>query len=129
VALYILTFVERPLLIWMARALGASWISTVRLGLDCCALVAAGWIIGRLGPAKSMVAILAFAAMLAVPALGEMVEIRLLWLLQLTVDAFQDRHYWDSLFDTAVSQTFLFGSLFVGARLSRRNTAPPPSIL
>lgn len=127
--LWVLVFIARLLLIWMGRALGASWVPTVRLGLDCSVLAASGWVIGRFGPAKWIVAVIVFVAVLAVPSLGEMAEVRILWIFQLTGDAFQDRHYWDSLLDTAVSQAFLLGSLFVGARLSRRSAVAPPSIV
>ena len=127
--LWVLLFIARLLLIWMGRALGASWVPTVRLGLDCSALAASGWVIGRFGPAKWSVAVIVFAAMLTIPSLGELADIRILWLFQLMGDAFRDRHYWDSLLDTAVSQIFLLGSLFAGARLSRRSPVAPPSIV
>ena len=119
----------RLLLIWTGPALGASWVPTARLGLDCSALAASGWVTGRFGRAKWIVAVIVFAVILAIPSLGEIVEVRILWLLQLMLDAFRDSHYWDSLLDTIVSQTFLLASLFVGARLSQRSPVAPPSIV
>jgi hypothetical protein len=111
---------ERPLLVLIAARLGANWFPTVRLILDCSALAATGWAIGRLGPASPILAAAAFAATLTVRDFGELVEIRVPWLLQLAGDALRDRRYWDSLVDTAVIQAFLFGSLIAGALLSRR---------
>ena len=112
---------ERPLLILIAGRLGASWFPTVRLMLDCSVLAGIGWVIGRLGPTNPILAVAAFAATLSCWDFGELVEIRVPWLLELAGNALRDRRYWDSLVYTAVVQTLLFGSLIVGALLSRRS--------
>src|ERR1700683_2503748 len=72
---------ERPLLILIARMLGASWFPTVRLILDCSVLAGIGWGIGHLGPANPILAVAAFAATLSFWDFGELVEIRVPWLL------------------------------------------------
>jgi hypothetical protein len=110
---------ERPLLVLIAARLGANWFPTVRLILDCSALAATGWAIGRLGRASPILAVAAFSVTLTLRDFGELVEIRIPWLLQLAGDAVRDPRYWDSLVYTAVIQTFLFGSLIAGALLSR----------
>jgi hypothetical protein len=114
---------ERPLLILIAGKFGASWFPTVRLILDCSVLAGTGWVIGRLGPANPILAVAAFGATLTLRDFGELVEIRVPWLLHLAGDALRDPRYWDSLVYTAVVHTFLFGSLVVGALLSRRAPA------
>jgi hypothetical protein len=114
---------ERPLLILIAGRLGASWFPTVRLMLDCSVLVGIGWLIGQLDPTSPILAISAFAATLSFGDFGELVQIRVPWLLELTANALRDPRYRDSLVYTAVVQTLLFGSLIVGALLSRRAPA------
>jgi hypothetical protein len=116
---------EGPLLIAIAGKLGASWFPTVRLMLDCTVLAVTGWLIGRLGRPSPIFAVAAFAATLTLRDFGELVEIRVPWLLQLARDALRDPRYWDSLVYTAVLQTLLFGSLIGGALLSRRAPAIP----
>jgi hypothetical protein len=119
----------RPLLLLIAGKLGASWFPTVRLILDCSILAGIGWVIGRLSPAGPILAVAAFAATLAFGDFGELVEIRIPWLLQLTWDALRDPRYWISAASTAVTQTFLFGSLIAGTLLSRRAAATVLSIV
>jgi hypothetical protein len=97
--------------------------------LDCSVLAATGWVIGRLGPANPILAVAAFAVTLTFRDFGELVEIRVPWLLQLAGDARRNPRYWDSLISTAVVQTFLFGSLIAGALLSRRAPATALSIV
>jgi len=116
---------ERPLLIVIAGKLGASWFQTIRLMLDCTVLGVTGWLIGRLGRASPILAVAAFGATLTLRDFGELVEVRIPWLLQLVGDALRDSRYWDSLLYTAVLQTLLFGSLIGGALLSRRAPAIP----
>jgi hypothetical protein len=126
--LLVIYVVERPLLTLLARTVDASWFPTIRLGLECSLLAAIGWVVGRFSRAIRLIAIITFALTLAPWDFGQ-VEIRIPWLLQLGADAFRDRHYWTSLIDTAITQIFLFGSLFCGAWLSRRAQVIPPSIL
>ena len=67
---------------------------------------------------------LIFAATLAFWDFGEMLEIKVPWLLRLAGDALRDPRYLTSLVDTAVMHVFLFGSLIAGALASRARTAP-----
>jgi hypothetical protein len=127
--LLIAYLLERPLLILIAGKLGGSWFPTVRLILDCSVLAGTGWVVGRLGPANPILAVAAFGATLTLGDFGELVELRVPWLLQLAWDALRDRRYWDSLFHTAVVQAFLFGSLIVGGLLGRRAPAIAPLII
>jgi hypothetical protein len=110
-------------MMWVAVPLGASWFATVRLMFDCSVLAGVGWIVGRMAVASPMPAVLAFAAMLSLRDFGDLVEVRVPWLLQLAIDTVRDPRYWESLLSTALIQAFLFGCLFAGAHLSRR---PPP---
>ena len=115
--------VERPLLILIAGKLDPSWFQTVRLILDGSVLAATGWVIGRRGAPNPILAVAAFAVTLTLRDFGELLEIRVPWLVQLAGDALRDPRYWDSLIYTVGVQTFLFGSLFAGALLSRRAPA------
>lgn len=114
---------ERPLLIFIEGRLDASWFPTVRLVFDCLVLAGTGWVVARLGSTNTMLAVAAFAATLSFWDFGELVEIRVPWLLELAGNALRDPRYWGSLVYTAVIQTVLFGSLIVGALLSRRTPA------
>ncbi len=53
-------------------------------------------------------------------------EIKLPWLLQLTLDALRDSRYWEGWVSAAVIQGILFGCLIAGALLSR---PAPPTVL
>ena len=114
---------ERPILVLIAARLGPSWFPTVRLMLDCSLLAGIGWMIGHLGSSDPILAVGAFATTLSFWDLGELVEIRMPWLLELARNALRDPRYWDSFVYTAVIQIVLFGSLVVGALLSRRAPA------
>jgi hypothetical protein len=116
---------ERPLLIAIAGRLDASWFPSVRLMLDCTVLAVTGWLIGRLCRASPIYAVAVFATTLTLRDFGELVEVRVPWLLQLAEDALRDSRYVDSLIYTAVLQTLLFGSLIGGALLTRRAPAIP----
>src|SRR5580700_10958909 len=114
-ALLAITFLmERPLMRWASTMLGASWVPTVQLALECCGLAAIGWLIGRWGNSG----ILIFAAMLAVWNFG-LVPIDIPWLIHLLIDSFDNSRYLESFFTSLVTHVFLFGSLFTGAALSR----------
>ena len=120
-AVYLL---EHPFLIWISGSLGGSWFPTVRLMLDCLVLAGSGWVVGRLASAKPILAVAVFAVTLSLRDFGDLVELRVPWLFQLTADALHDPRYWESLLSTAVIQAFLFGCLFAGGLLSRRPLAP-----
>jgi hypothetical protein len=116
--------VERPLLRLTAGVLGGSWIPTAELILECAGLAAAGWMIGRWNRSGAFLAALVFAAMLAVWNFGLVPAMNVLWLFQLIADSFGEARYLESLGTAAVTHAFLFGSLFVGERLSRPAQTP-----
>jgi len=106
-------FVERPLLSFIARLLGANWIATAQLALVCAGLAATGWIVGHWNRLDALI----FAALLAVWNFG-LVPIDLPWLLRLLADSFQNSRYLESFFTSLVTHIFSFGSLLAGASLS-----------
>jgi len=115
-SLFAITFlIERPLMRWTSTMLGASWVPTVQLALECCGLAAIGWLIGR----WSKVGVLVFAATLAIWNFGLVPAIDILWLLRLLRNSFENSRYLESFFTSLVTHAFLFGSLFIGAALSR----------
>ncbi len=123
-ALFAFTYlVERPLLAWTARLLGASWIPTGELALQCVALAATGWIIGRWNRTASVPSVSVFAAMIAVENFGLVPAIHLAWLWRLIIDTVENLRYLQSLVTTAATHVLLFGSLFTGAQLARPKQA------
>jgi len=113
--LAVLFLIERPLLRWTAPVLGASWVPTAQLALECLGLAAVGWFIGRWGNPG----VLIFAATLALLNLGLVPGIDSPWLFHLLLDSFQNTRYIESFFTSLATHIFLFGSLFVGSHLSR----------
>ena len=125
VALFLITYLlERPLLIVAAPLLGASWFPTARLGLDCTALAAAGWTVGRLHRSAPVLGVLAFAATLTFRDFDPLLELNVPWLIRLAADALRDSLYLESLAATAASHALMFGSLIAGGLLSRPTPAP-----
>jgi hypothetical protein len=125
ILLLIVFLLERPLLIGTAPLIGAMWIATARLGLDCAVLAATGWVVGRLSRPISMLGILAFAATLTLGDFSSTVGINVPWLLRLAAHTMSgESSYLDSLVSTATGQTLLFGSLLAGGLLSRPSTKP-----
>ncbi len=116
--------VERPLLRLSASVMGGSWVPTAELILECAGLVAAGWVIGRWNRSDAFVSGLVFAVMLAVWDFGLVPAINLPFLFRLIVDLFGSGRYLESFVTSLVTHALLFGSLFVGARLSRPAEAP-----
>ena len=120
---------EHPLLSWVGPVLGAQWIATAGLGLECAAMAGTGWVVGRLARPNSMLGVLVFAATLTVWDLSFLIAINVPWLLRLVVHAVSgDSGYLDSLVTTAMTQILLFGSLVGGGLLSRA-AAKPVSIV
>ena len=105
---------ERPLLTWTAPLVGASWFLTVRLSLECFALGGTGWVVGYLNRSGGIVAVLVFAATLTPWDFGQVLGINVPSLIRLTVNAFRNPRYFDSLIATTGAQTLLFGSLIIG---------------
>lgn len=119
----------RPLLIWTAPMIGASWFPTVQLSLQCSALAGTGWVVGHLNGSGAMVGVLVFSATLTPWDFGQVLAINVPGLIRLTMDAFRDPRYFDSLIATAGAQTLLFGSLIVGALLRQASRTKPFSIV
>jgi hypothetical protein len=115
----IVYLLERPGLHWISPLLDASWLPTGQLALDCAALAASGWIIGRWNRFDAILAALIFACMLAVWDFGLLPEIRIGWLWRLTADSFENARYLESLVTSLATHALLFGSLFTGAVLGR----------
>jgi hypothetical protein len=115
-ALFAVMFLmERPLLRRAAPFLGASWLPTAQLALECFGFAAVGWLIGRWG----RLGVLIFAATLALPNFGRVPAIDLPWLFHLLLDCFQNARYLGSFFTSLATHILLFASLFVGSHLSR----------
>jgi len=122
--LFAFTYLERPLLVWTAPLLGPSWLPTVQLALECVALAATGWMIGRWDRSDAVPAVVVFAAMLAVWNFGLVPAINVPWLFRLIADSLGNNRYLGPLITAAAIQALLFASLFVGGRLSRPVQAP-----
>ena len=121
----IVYLMEHPLLHFAGPFIGAQWIATATLGLDCSVMAATGWVVGRLGRPSPMLGVLVFAATLTVWDLSFLVAINVPWLLRLVVHALRgDESYLDSLVSTAASQALLFGCLLGGGMLSRAPAKP-----
>jgi hypothetical protein len=114
-ALFVFALIDAPLLRWTAPVIGASWLPTVQLALECCGLAAIGWLIGRWGN----LGVLFFAATLALLSRGSVPGIDFLWLFHLLADCFQSTRYLEPFFTSLATHTFLFASLFIGSHLSR----------
>jgi hypothetical protein len=115
---------ERLLLPLTAQMLGADWLPTARVSLDCFVLAATGWTIGRWHRSAPVSGALIFAVTLSLHDLEPLVAINVPWLIRLAADAFRDTRYLGSLADTAAQHLFLFGSLMVGAWLGRPARKP-----
>ena len=126
--LCLLALLDRALLGWTAPIVGAKWIATAGLGLDCAALAATGWVVGRLSRPNPMAGVLIFAASLTFWDLSFLVAINVPWLVRLAADTLRDGSYFESFVSTTASQTLLFGCLLAGGLLSRP-TAKPVSIV
>jgi hypothetical protein len=115
VALFAITaLIERPM-VRHAVFLGPAWVPTVRLALECLGLFAIGWVIGPWGNLGVWI----FAASISVRSFGLAPGIDLPWLFRLLIDTLQNSRYLESFLTSLVTHVFLFGSLFIGVRLSR----------
>jgi len=120
--------IERPSLRLFARMLDRNWLLTAQLALALSILLGTGWIVGRVSRPTPLLAASLFAVTLACWPPADALGIQIAWLLRLAADSLHDPRYWTSLFDTALMQTILFGSLFAGAMLSRKGARKPLSI-
>ena len=128
--LFVLTYLlERLLLLWTAPLLGAPWLPTAHLALGCAALLGTGWVIGRWNRPDAIPAVIAFAVMIAIGTFGLVPAVDIRWLFRLIGDAFGNSRYLESLITAAATQALLFGSLFVGAHLSRPRRTTPVSLV
>jgi hypothetical protein len=124
-AVFVLTYAaERPLLLWTAALVGAHWVATAKLSLDCFVLAATGWIIGRLHRSAPVFGATAFAAALALYNFDPLLEINVAGLIRLAADALRQPGYWGPLATIGLHDAFLFGSLMAGALLSRPPAGP-----
>jgi len=115
---------ERPLLLLIAPVVGAHWVATASLGLDCLKLAATGAAIGRLHRQAPLPQVLAFAATLCLLNFEAFLPLDVPGLIRLAMDAVNDARYWGSLATTAAQDMLLFGSLIAGGLLSRRPQKP-----
>ena len=122
-ALFAITYLgTRPLLVWTAPLLGAVWMPTAQLALECLALAAAGYILCRSGGRSGVVLI--FGIMLAIWNFDLVPAINVPWLFQLMIDTFGSARYLEPLITAAATQALLFGSLTAGAMLGRPRAKP-----
>ena len=123
--LALIYIVERPLILWAAPLVGDHWVATAKLSLDCLTLAAIGWLVGRLSRSAPLFGALAFAATLALCAnLISSLGINFVLIIQLAREALHDSRYLSPLATLAAQHAFLFGSLMVGAWLSRPSPRP-----
>lgn len=118
---------ERPLLFLAAPLVGAHWVATVSLSLDCLKLAAIGWAIGRLDRTSPLLGVFAFAATLGFFNLEPWLPIDVPWLVRLAMDAMHDPRYRSPLATMTAQHALLFGSLLAGGLLSRP-PQPPVSL-
>src|SRR5450755_176800 len=122
-ALLLIAFLlERTLLVWIAPIVGGSWIATAGLALDCTALAATGWLVGRLHRASPIFGVFVFAATLTLWDFTPLMAINIPWLLRLAANALKDGGYLVSWAPAVPPQPFLLGILLAGGILS-----PPPA--
>src|SRR5258708_17142883 len=124
--LFIACLVPRPLLAWTAPILGAKWLATAGLALDCATLVATGWVVGRLNRTSPIFGVLVFAATLAFRDFTPLLAINIPWLLYLAAHALSDSHYLSSLVSTTPTQALLLATLVAGGLLRRPPENPLP---
>ena len=122
--LFIAFLLEHPLLAWTTPILGVKWLATAGLALDCVALAATGWVVGRLNRTSPIFGVLVFAATLIFRDFTPVLAINIPWLLRLASDARRDSGYLSSLVSTVATQALLFGSLLAGGLLSRPPEKP-----
>jgi hypothetical protein len=104
---------------WLAPLIGASWIATVHLFLDCAALTAAGFVVGRLARPGSTLPGAIFAATLCFWDFGGTLALNVPWLARLVWNSFHDARYVDALVTSLETHALLFGCLIAGVALSR----------
>lgn len=124
VLLYLGSEITRWTAVWLGAGSAAGWIPTLGLTLNCFELAAAGFVAGRSSRARPVLAVLAFAATIAVIDFGEAMPMNVRWLIRLSGDAIQDSRFFDSWLTTLGAHALLFGSLVTGGMLSRPQEKP-----
>jgi len=115
---------ERPLFFLTAPIVGAHWVATAGLALNCLKLAATGWAIGRLHRKAPLTGVLAFAVTLCLFDLEPWLPVDFPGLMRLATDALHDPRYWGSLAIMVTQHAFLIGSLIAGGLLSRPPQPP-----
>jgi hypothetical protein len=115
---------EGPLLHWIGPLLGASWIATAHLALDCAICAAAGYMTGRFNRSHPVWTAVLFAVTLSFCGFGDTLALNIPFLLRLTWNSLQDSRFFDALLTSAETHTLLLGCLFAGAMLSRPRAKP-----
>jgi hypothetical protein len=123
--LLLIAYLLERALRWTSPILGDAWLATARLTLDCFALAATGWVVGRWSRPHSLFVSLVWAATLAFRDFNPLLPIDVPWLLHLVSDMMYDDRYLDSLLTTAAGQALLFGCLIGGAMLARPRAEAP----
>src|SRR5260370_19211280 len=95
--LFIAFLLEHPLLVWTAPILGGKWLATAGLALDCTALAATGWVVGRLNRTSPIFGVLVFAAPLTFWDLTPLLASNIPWLFHLAPRALRHSSYLRSL--------------------------------
>jgi hypothetical protein len=116
--------VEGPLLRSTSQLIGATWIATAHLALDCLTLAAAGFVTGRFNRSRAILSADVFALTLSFWDFGYTLALRVPWLLQLAWSSLHDSRFLDALLTSAETHALLFGCLFAGAMLSRPREKP-----
>jgi hypothetical protein len=107
--------IEQPLLRLAGPILGANWLPTAQLALECAGFFAVGWVIGRWG----RLSVLLFAGIISIPNFRGLPGMDVPWLFHLLLDCFQNTRYLEPFVTSLATHILLFASLFVGAHLSR----------
>ena len=115
---------ERPLFLLTAPLVGAHWVATASLTLNCLKLAATGWVIGRLHRKTALSGMLIFAATLSLFSFEVWLPLDVPGLIRLAMDALHDTRYWWPLATMAAQHALLFGSLIAGGLLSRPPQTP-----
>lgn len=104
--------------------IGAGWIATAGLTLNCFELAIAGFVAGRMNRRAPMTAVLVLAATAACVDFGELVPLHAAWLIRLTRDLVSDSRFLDSWVTTLATHALLLGCLVAGGVLSRAAEKP-----
>lgn len=108
----------------LAVVMSGELLPSLKVVLDMGALMASGYVAGRVGKPRTMVAAGFTAAGLALFDLTPYVPLNVPWLLRLTANAVSDPRYFASLLTTLIIHALMFGSLLAGAHLSRPREGP-----